>query len=138
MQKQTIVNIILIIAIVGVLGFTAAHIIMTQNPPPAIITGMSVDKPNIVVTGEHLSRVEVWAIPTGTNVTENDYIKLGDATLAGKPGANETWTMPIPRDPVLATEIIAKGFNKDENEIGRTSLPYVGATAINAALWDGK
>ena len=37
-----------------------------------------VKRPNIVVRGAYLSRVEIWAVPTGTGITEDEYKLVGE------------------------------------------------------------
>ena len=103
---------------------------------PSIIYNISVTKPNLVISANNLSAVEIWEIPTGTDVAEKDYVKLGDAILASHDEASQTWAFPIPAQPINATQILAKAFNPDHQEIGRASLPgIIGAAALNKALW---
>ena len=45
----------------------------------ASITSFTVEKPDFVVKGIKLSSVEIWAVPSGTGITEKDYVMLGKA-----------------------------------------------------------
>ncbi|QEE27263.1 hypothetical protein FTW19_04105 [Terriglobus albidus] len=94
-----------------------------------------IEKPNFVVTGTHLSRVEIWSWPTGTGITEPTLV--GKATLTTAPGKHEKWVLRIPPD-LLSTEIFATVFDSTGNEIGKKSLPYQGATALYEALYGKK
>jgi hypothetical protein len=38
-----------------------------------------VKRSNIVVRGAYLGRVEVWVVPTGTGITEDEYTLVGTA-----------------------------------------------------------
>ena len=40
-----------------------------------------------------MARVEVWAIPTGTGITPDEYVLLGKAKLSNKAGHNEVWVL---------------------------------------------
>jgi len=97
---------------------------------------MGVEKPNLVVHGKSLGRVEIWAIPAGTKITEKDYTQLGMATKDGNDtDGTERWLFRIPDKPVLATEIFAKVYDKGNGLIGTVSLPARGATALRNLLW---
>jgi hypothetical protein len=102
----------------------------------AHVTTLALEAPNLVVTGEHLGKVELWAIPTGTGITEDEYNLLGPALLdheaAG--GRGQVWTYPVPA-PMLVTEIFAKGYDAAGKEAGRASLPVVGVTELYRLLW---
>jgi len=98
-----------------------------------------VERPNIVIRGANLYTVEVWAIPTGTEITPDTYVLLGNAKRSNAAGPNETWVFRIPPcNPMdtrlLATEILAKGFDAKGTVIGTKSLLYRGASAVHEAL----
>jgi|GEM_PF-1333959 len=98
------------------------------------LESVGVENGDFVIRGMDLSTVELWVIPSGTDVTKDEYIRLGNAELESKSSVEEVWTFPIPTDPLLITEIFAKGF-RYKKEIGRVSFPVVGATDIYNALW---
>jgi hypothetical protein len=128
-------KIVLLLLLALVLGVIYA-LLGGVKSQPAQISDIAIEKPNIVVHGLNLGKVEVWAIPTGTNITENDYQLLGVAALSSTdPGGVQAWALPIPAQPVLATEIFAKGFDVKGSEIGRVALPQTGATELSDALW---
>src|SRR5689334_22835392 len=71
-----------------------------------------VKRPNIVVRGAYLSRVEIWAVPTGKGITEDEYKLVGEAKRSNTAGRNEIWLFRIACESPLipSTEIFAKGF----------------------------
>lgn len=114
-----------------------------QSPTPAGsdeessaagIASFTIAWPDLVVQGQSLARVEIWAVPTGTGITEKDYQLLGQASKKSETAGQQVWTFPIPSKPILATEIFAKGFDAQGREVGRASLPFTGATSLNNAL----
>ena len=99
---------------------------------------VQVRRPNIVISGANLSRVELWAVPTGTGITPDEYVLLGTAKRTNTAGSQEIWVFPIPPcksdTRLLATEVFAKGFSANGDAIGTKSLPYSGASAVDEAL----
>ena len=79
------------------------------------VRSIDIQRPNIVIRGAYLDKVEVWAVPTGTGITPDEFVLLGNATRRGSAGGKETWLFPIPVCPtdtrLLATEIFVKGFD---------------------------
>jgi hypothetical protein len=98
------------------------------------VTDIAVARPNLVVHGTNLDQVEIWVVPTGTNILPDDYHQIGSAKLAETEDNVQTWNFVIPEEPVLATSIFAKGYAKGKL-IGHVALPSVGATAIYESLW---
>lgn len=94
-----------------------------------------IEKPDFVVDGAHLSKVEVWCWPTGTGITKPELVGKAIRTTAS--GKHEKWVLRIPPD-LLSTEIFATVFDGAGNEIGKKSLPYKGATALYEALYGKK
>jgi hypothetical protein len=92
-------------------------------------------KPDFLVDGANLSKVEVWFWPTGTGITKPALV--GTANRATGPGEHEKWVLRIPAD-LLAVEIFATAFDKTGNVIGKKSLPYKGASALYDALYGKK
>ncbi|GAF25289.1 hypothetical protein MTCOM_20700 [Moorella thermoacetica] len=94
---------------------------LVQSPTPAGsdeessaagIASFTIAWPYLVVQVKNLARVEIWAVPTGTGITEKDYQLLGQAVKKSEIAGQQLWTFPIPDKPILATEIFAKGFNR--------------------------
>lgn len=97
---------------------------------------VAVMRPNIVVRGAYLGKVEIWSVPAGTEITEDAYALLGTAKRRNYAGPSEIWmfriscTSPL----ILSTEVFAKAFDTEVKEIATKSLPYRGATDIVEAL----
>ena len=102
------------------------------------VRSIDIQRPKIVIRGAYLDKVEVWAVPTGTGITPDEFVLLGNATRRGSAGGKETWLFPIPVCPtdtrLLATEIFVKGFDAKGAFVEKRSLPYVGASAVFRAL----
>ncbi|MDN5327324.1 MAG: hypothetical protein PWP41_2020 [Moorella sp. (in: firmicutes)] len=105
-----------------------------EETPAAGITSFTIARPDLVVKGQNLARVEIWAVPTGTGITEKDYQLLGQAGKKSEDNGHQVWTFPIPQKTILATEIFARGFDARGHEVGRVSLPVTGVTDLNKAL----
>lgn len=107
-------------------------------PPvkPAQLRAIEVKRPNIVIRGAYLGRVEVWAVPSGTGITPDEYGLVGNARRRSTAGRNEIWLFPIAcTSPLIpSTEVFVKGFDVKGNEVGTKSLPYSGASEIADAL----
>jgi hypothetical protein len=104
----------------------------------ARIRSAGVRRPNIVVRGAYLSKVVIWAIPTGTGIKPEEYILLGTANRRDAAGQKEVWVFPIPSGPLSVTDIFAKGFDAEGKLVGTKLLPYQGASQIYDALWGGR
>ena len=99
---------------------------------------MQVKRPQIVIRGAYLSKVEVWAVPTGTGITSEEFVLLGNAERANPAGNNEVWVFRIRScktdTRLLATEVFVTGFSEKGDVVGRKSLPYRGASELYEAL----
>jgi hypothetical protein len=119
------------------LGLAVASFAAPPSKHPQI-TRIEVDRPKVVVRGAYLDKVEIWAVPTGTGITPENYVLLGTAERKNAAGAEEIWLFPIPscatETRLLATEVFAKAFGPNGTFIGNKSLPYVGASAVHDAL----
>jgi hypothetical protein len=102
----------------------------------ALLRAVEVKRPNIVIRGAYLGRVEVWAVPTGTGITPDEYALVGNARRKTEAGRNEIWLFPIDcTSPLIpSTEVFVKGFDLKGKNIGTKSLPYNGASEIGDAL----
>jgi hypothetical protein len=117
------------------LGLESNAAPLTRHPQ---IHTIEVRRPNVVIRGAYLEKVEVWAIPTGTGITPDEYALLGNAKRSTAKGPREIWLFPIPpcatETRLLATEIFAKAFDAKGTLLGTKSLPYNGASAVYEAL----
>ncbi|MDK2895750.1 MAG: hypothetical protein PWQ98_1877 [Moorella sp. (in: firmicutes)] len=102
--------------------------------PAARLTSFAIDRPNLVVKGRYLARVEIWAIPAGTGITEKDYTLLGPTVKKVETGGEQVWIFPIPKETILATALFARGYDEQGRDVGRVALPVEGVTALNKAL----
>ncbi len=102
------------------------------------LLGVEVTRPNIVIHGAYLIRVEIWAVPTGTGVTSAQSVQLGKATRSNVVGPKEIWQFRIPscatETRLQATEIFVRAFDVSGMSVGKKSLPFEGASAVHEAL----
>lgn len=137
---KDIMRLIFILLVVGFVCYGIYYVIKSSTEEtdsilkPALIS-MTLEKPNFVIKGRGLGKVEVWAVPTGTSVTESSYVQIGTAELKTVDTKEQLWLIPIPREPLLLTEIFAKGFDEKGNLVGKVSLPISGASDIYRELW---
>jgi len=128
-----------VLIFLGIFGTACCLPTFGEALPPAhhasIIRSVTVERPNLLVRGSNLSKVELWAVPSGTGISPDGY-RLGTAKRHNSVGENEIWTFPIPSEPLLVTNIFAKAFDRHGRLIGRKDLPLTGVTDIYEALWD--
>lgn len=137
---KSIMRLIFIILVVGLVTYGIYYFIKRSTTDEGTvlqptITSLTLEKPNFVIKGRGLAKVEVWAIPTGTNITEAQHVKIGIAELKTPNAKEQAWLIPIPREPLLLTEIFAKGFDQEGHLVGKVSLPITGASDIYRDLW---
>jgi hypothetical protein len=143
MRNKKVTSIIIAALVLLGLIFWGVHAFMNRPSGPAAgqaasttISSFTVERPNLVVHSSNLARLEVYAVPTGTGVSEADIQKLGDASLENtSDNRMQTWVLPIPKNPILATDIYVIGYNQGNQAVASMSLGITGATAINDALW---
>lgn len=105
-------------------------------PAAPVVESVAIGNGALIATGKNLTRVEWWAIPTGTGVTTTDYEKLGNAVRASTSAdGTQIWQFTVPKDPVLATAIFARGYGAPGAQSVDVPLPEEGATALNNAIW---
>jgi len=92
-------------------------------------------KPNFLVDGANLSKVEVWFWSTGTGITKPALI--GTAKRITNEGKREKWVLRIP-SKLLAVEIFTTAFDKTGNVVGKKSLPYKDPGALYNAMYGKK
>lgn len=135
-MKKNTVHLIGVAAVIVVIGATGIYAYLTGKPSgpadssdaipgdgsstqaPAVIKSFAVQKPNFIIKGENLSRVEIWATLAG-----NAQSQLGTATLQAKGDTDQTWTFPIPKTPVNATAIYVYGYDQAGIRAARIDLP---------------
>ena len=102
------------------------------------LQSVEVKRPNIVIRGSYLGKIEVWAVPTGTGITPDEYTLLGHARRKTTAGRNEEWSFEVDCASLLATEVFVTAFDGKGKTVGIKPLPYAGATEINDALCGGQ
>lgn len=108
---------------------------MRQENISAALIDFTFEKPNFVVTGKGLTAVDIIGVPTGTGITEADYVVLGKASLQSTDSTGvQRWVVEAPSREMLLTEIMAKASH-DNAPVATKSLPYKGASEIAQALW---
>ncbi len=101
----------------------------------AELIDFKVERPYFIATAKGLTSLEIIGMPTGTGIGEADQVSIGKAMLERtESDGTERWVLPIPSQPLLVSEITAKGI-RNNAPVGTKSLPYVGATEIYNALW---
>src|ERR1700741_2133191 len=114
-MSRTARIIIILVAVLAVAGIVYA---VSQPHEYPRMDAFVVEGNDLVLTANALSKVEVVAIPTGTEITPAQYMLLGTASLEQEDNDSERWASPVPAEPVLATEIFARGYDKDNKEVG--------------------
>ena len=132
MKRSTIV-----LSGIGIILVACGILFFSYYTSRAQILHFAVQKPNFTATGKNLSKVQVWAIPTGTNVMPADYLLIDTMTEAGTKNGTQSFVAQIPKDPILVSDFFVKGFNKNGDVVGEISLPYKNPTALYTAIWGG-
>ena len=143
MQKEkgisTLVGIvvIIVIAVVAFGGVFAYQYFTAQTQPvvqtqqnqnienkASIIEGISIEKPNLVVKGQNLSKVKIYFVPTGTGIDPETASRIENAVKQSDNNGEQVWTYQYPQD-LLVTNIFAKGFDSKDNLIGKVNIPLM-------------
>ena len=132
----------LLLAVVIVIGVFLLLLNMQPNNngtitpgPVAKITEFTVTKPNLIVRSSGLVKVEIWALPSAVGATNITTQKIGDAELSSSSTAGQVWTLAIPADPILVTQIQAQGYDQNNIAVNTLALPLTGETEIYNELW---
>ena len=88
-------------------------------------------KPNFVVIGQNMWRVDIMYEPDDDN---GKFRRLGEARLESQTGNEQVWVMPIPEPSVSAQVIMARGHGWRNQKIVTRTLPYEGASKIFKAI----
>lgn len=151
-MKKFITAIVILIAL-GVLGYLlmpklfqdkSAEVPNSENNPNSSnptdstktseITSFGVEKPNFVIYGKNLSKVEIWGVPSGAGVGEDSYYMLAEAKLESQSSVSQKWVAKIPSEPQLLTSVFVKGMSTGGESLFK-DLNVSGASEINALLW---
>jgi hypothetical protein len=104
---------------------------------------VEVKRPNVVIHGANLSKVELWAMPSGTGITPDMAGVVGSATRSSKAGSKEVWLFsvePCPLDEkgISATEVFVKAYDSHGKVVATKSLPYRGASDVHEGRSDSQ
>jgi len=110
-----------------------------QTTREAKLNRVEVKRPNVVIRGAYLSKVELWAVPSGTEITPDMAGVVGSATRSSKAGSKEVWLFsvePCPLDEkgISVTEVFVKAFDRQGKVVATKSLPYHGASEVHEGL----
>lgn len=100
------------------------------------LIGFYAKRPNFEIESRGLTRVEIWAVPTGTGITARDHHRIGVAKKHSEINRIQYWLLSIPKEELLVTEIYVKGYDYNDKEVERMSLAATGASEIHQVLWD--
>lgn len=131
MDKGTV----FVISVMGVLAVIMAGIFSYSKTHQAEVFSFTVQESYFELTARNVSRVEIWALPTGTNSKENDALFLAGMNRV-ESGSIQVWQAAIPNDPLLVTTIFIRAYDSTNHIISERALPYTGATEIYNALWN--
>ena len=104
----------------------------------AQLQSVEAQRPDIVIHGSYLAKIQVWAVPTGTGITPDEYVLIGHARRQTAAGQNERWFFEVDCGSLLATQVFVTAFDKKGRPVGTKSLPFTGASEINDALCGGR
>jgi hypothetical protein len=101
------------------------------------VLSIQLKRPNVVIRGSNLSKVEIWALPTGTGLGDQ-HLVFGSAVRTGRAGAAEKWVFRLPpcdsANLTLASAIVAVGFDRTGTEVGSKQLPNTSAMQLYDTL----
>ena len=117
----------------------AIRVSAAQTTREPTLNRVEVKRPNVVIHGANLSKVELWAMPSGTGITPDMAVVVGSATRSGKAGSKEVWLFsvePCPLDEkgISATEVFVRAFDRYGKVVATKSLPYQGASEVYEGL----
>ncbi len=90
-------------ALIGGYVFSRTH--QKSDAGPAVIKAFSIAQGSFLITGDNLSRVELWAVIGGQQKF------LGNATLTSHEAGDELWTMMVPTGLKGAAGVFARGYD---------------------------
>jgi hypothetical protein len=116
--------------LIPTIGVSAAQ---TSRQPK--LYRVEVKRPNLVIHGANLSKVELWAMPTGTENTPDMAFMFGSAKRSSKAGAKEVRLFslePCPLDAkaISSTEVFVKAYDLHGTVVTTKSLPYYGTSDV--------
>jgi len=117
----------------------AIRVSAAQTTRGPALNRVEVNRPNVVIHGANLSKVELWAMPSGTGITPDMAVVVGSATRSSKAGSKEVWLFslePCSLDEkgISATEVFVKAFDRHGKVVATKSLPYQGASEVYEGL----
>jgi len=101
----------------------------------ASLDSIVVNLPFFEVEAKNVSKIEIYGIPTGTEVTDADHVLLSVAEKVREDSQGQLWKGKIPEEPLLLSQIYAIGFDAEGNKTEKLFFALTGATDIYNALW---
>jgi len=100
------------------------------------IESFSVNNSDFIIIGKYLSQADLWYIPTKADTNSTGAIRIGSARLQTSDSAgNQTWTYPIPAEPLPASRIFANGLGSDNKKAKDLILDITGETILFNTIW---
>lgn len=100
------------------------------QPESAQLESFNVSDGSYLVAGQNLDAVEIWGVPTGTQISEDEHAKLYAITDVQTVEGMQQWKLNVVDCELLVTELYAVGY-KNGKEVGRISLKATGASSIS-------
>jgi len=139
MKKFLVFLIILVMALIvlfaGTFYWLNTRFAPIVQTPQAQLLSFSVVRPNLLVTGQNLARVQIWALPENETDSRENYLNFGTSILSSTVNEIQSWLLTIPADPAMATKIFAIAYDNQGLELPKLSLPENNFTDIYNALW---
>ncbi len=130
-KNYIIIGICVLVLIVGLVAYKTAT-------PENRLKIFEIDRPDfsstfLVAVGQRLDRVDVFGKVEDKN---SEDIKIGTMELVeGNDQGEQSWTLALPKDPLPVIEVYALGFDTENKQVGKLTLPYKGKEQIQATLW---
>lgn len=138
MQNKKTIYTLLILALLIIAGlFWAFRSERSNNSlsKSGDILSARVERPNIIIETREVTGLEVFGLPTGTEVTMEDAVSLGRPVYVSENNGLQTWTLAIPAEPMLITNIFIKGVDRRDVAVKDYEMKEVGATELYYLLW---
>lgn len=93
-----------------------------------------VDTHNFIAETHGIKRMEVWMVPEKSK-GEQDWKTLGLMQRNSHWFSWSAWELPIPKEPVVAYQIMVRGYDASNVEMDRVTLPWIGEKMLKKEVW---